>query len=205
MATVRLLERLGCRVEFPVEQTCCGQMHGNSGYREPAGDLAGRMAAVFDGAEAIVTPAASCAGFLRELLPELRGRLFELSEFLCDRLGVSDVGASSTARACYHPTCHSLRGLDLGDRPLRLLWAVSGLDLVELERADECCGFGGTFSVKNSDVSAAMLTDKLNRIEASGADTVVAVDNSCLMHLAGGLTRRGSAVRTLHLAELLAP
>jgi L-lactate dehydrogenase complex protein LldE len=160
------------------------------------------MAGVFAGAEAIVTPSASCAGHVREHAPELP--VHELCEFLTGVLGVDDVGASMRARVAYHPTCHSLRALALGDAPLRLLQAVRRLELVELDDADQCCGFGGTFAIKNADVSTAMLDDKLAAIERSGADTVAAVDNSCLMQIGGGLRRRGSSLRVMHVAEILA-
>ncbi|HEX2588020.1 MAG TPA: (Fe-S)-binding protein [Gaiellales bacterium] len=211
-ATVDLLERLGHEVEFREAQTCCGQMHLNSGYRDEARDLARRFVKVFHDAEVIVTPSASCAGMVRESYPlllgsdagDVPGRVFELTELLYDRLGVSDTGASFAERVCYHPTCHSLRNLGLGDRPEQLLRTVHGLELLPLEDADQCCGFGGTFAVKNADVSAAMLADKLDRIEESGAQVVTAVDNSCLMHIQGGLRRRRSSVRAMHIAEILA-
>ena len=201
-AMVDLLERLGHEVEFRPEQTCCGQMHANSGYASEGAALAARMARVLDGAEVIVTPSASCAGHLREHAPHLP--VHELSEFLTDVLGVEDLGARFPARVAYHPTCHSLRALRLGDAPLRLLGGVSGVELVELAGAEECCGFGGTFAIKNADVSTAMLDDKLAAIERSGAEVVTAVDNSCLMQIGGGLERRRSNVRTMHLAEILA-
>jgi L-lactate dehydrogenase complex protein LldE len=211
-ATVSLLERLGHEVEFREAQTCCGQMHLNSGYRDEARDLARRFVKVFHDAEVIVTPSASCAGMVRESYPlllgsdagDVPGRVFELTELLYDRLGVSDTGGSFAERVCYHPTCHSLRNLGLGDRPEQLLRTVRGLELLPLEDADQCCGFGGTFAVKNADVSAAMLADKLDRIEESGAQVVTAVDNSCLMHIQGGLRRRRSSVRAMHIAEILA-
>jgi L-lactate dehydrogenase complex protein LldE len=201
-AMVELIERLGHEVEFRPEQTCCGQMHTNSGYAGEGAALAARMARVLDSGEVIVTPSASCAGHLREHAPQLP--VHELSEFLTGVLGVEDVGARFPARVAYHPTCHSLRALRLGDAPLRLLGGVSGVELVELAGAEECCGFGGTFAVKNADVSTAMLEDKLAAIERSGAEVVTAVDNSCLMQIGGGLERRGAAVRAIHLAEILA-
>jgi L-lactate dehydrogenase complex protein LldE len=201
-AMVELLERLGHEVEFRPEQTCCGQMHMNSGYRDEGLQLAARMRRVFDGAEVIVTPSASCAGHVLEHAPGLP--VYELSQFLTDVLGVDDVGARYPARVAYHPTCHSLRALRVGDGPGRLLAAVEGLELVGIDEADQCCGFGGTFAVKNAEVSMAMLDDKLSAIERSGAEAVTAVDNSCLMQIGGGLSRRGSPVRTLHLAEILA-
>jgi L-lactate dehydrogenase complex protein LldE len=216
-AVVELLERLGHTVEFPEAQTCCGQMHANSGYRREAMPLLRRFVATFESYEAIVSPSASCVGMVRESYPrlvegdrelsaavaELAPRVYELTELLVDVLGVEDVGARLEARAVYHPTCHSLRGLRLGDRPLRLLRAVRDLELAELPRADECCGFGGTFAVKNAAVSTAMLEDKLADVSASGAQLVVAVDNSCLMHIGGGARHARLPIETRHLAEIL--
>ena len=204
-AVVRLLERVGCTVEFPLEQTCCGQMHMNSGYAREGMALAQRFARVFDDAEAIVTPSASCAGMLRQHVAEDEGpRVYELSEFLVDVLRVEDVGAHFPHRVTYHPTCHSLRELDVGDRPLRLLRAVSGIELVELPEAEECCGFGGTFAIKNAEVSSAILADKVRAVLNTRAEVVCAADNSCLMHIGGALSRQRTGVRTAHLAEVLA-
>ena len=217
-ATVRLLERLGQPVEFPLEQTCCGQMHANSGYFEV--DLVRRYVDTFLDYEAIVVPSGSCAGSIRHqhaMIARAGGdealavgaeataaKTYELSQFVVDVLGVEDVGAYFPHRVTYHPTCHSMRLLGVGDRPLRLLRNVRGIDLVELPHWDECCGFGGTFSVKNPDVSAAMLADKINGITSSGAEVVCAGDRSCLMHIGGGLERIRAGVRTMHLAEILA-
>jgi L-lactate dehydrogenase complex protein LldE len=209
-ATVQVLERLGHEVVFPEEQTCCGQMHLNSGYRDEARKLARRFVEVFDGYDVIVAPSSSCVGMVRDLYPQLvpdaglGERVFELSELLVHKLGVEDVGASFPHRVTYHPTCHSLRVTHVGDAPLRLLRNVRGLELVELPAADECCGFGGTFSVKNADTSLAMLDDKCAAIESTGASVCSAVDGSCLLHIGGGLEKQGSAVRALHLAEILA-
>jgi L-lactate dehydrogenase complex protein LldE len=203
-ATVELLERLGHEVVFPEEQTCCGQMHGNTGYADAGTALAARWERVFDGFEVVVSPSASCVGFVREHVPSSEGRLFELTEFLVDRLGVVDVGASFPHRVTLHPTCHSLRLLRVGDRPRRLLSAVRGIDLVELPEAEECCGFGGTFAVKNADTSMAMLSDKLRRVLDTQAEVCTAADNSCLMHIGGALRRQRAGVRTMHLAEILA-
>jgi L-lactate dehydrogenase complex protein LldE len=200
-ATVTVLERLGITVDFPREQTCCGQLHVNAGYAKEGLALARRFGEIFDGWDTIVTPSGSCAAHMRHQCPELP--VLELSEFLT-REGVEDVGASWSGRVAYHPTCHSLRLLGVGDAPTRLLRAVDGLELVDLPDADVCCGFGGTFAVKNADVSSAMLADKLAAIEASGADAVCACDSSCLMHIGGGLEKRGSRVRAVHLAEILA-
>ena len=204
-ATVAVLERVGVDVSFPREQTCCGQMHFNSGYSEEGLALAKRFERVFADAEVVVSPSASCVGMVREhCSPELGSRVFELSQFLVERLGVEDVGAYYPHRVTYHPTCHSLRALRVGDAPLRLLRAVHGIDLVELPEADECCGFGGTFAVKNPDVSAAMLTDKIGHVLETEAEVCTAGDSSCLMHIGGGLSRQRAGVRTVHLAEILA-
>ena len=204
-ATVRVLERLGHDVDFPEEQTCCGQMHFNTGYSEEGLALARRFERVFADAEVVVSPSASCVGMVREhCSPELASRVFELAEFLVKRLGLEDVGAYYPHRVTYHPTCHSLRVLRVGDAPLRLLRAVRGIDLVELGDAEECCGFGGTFAVKNPDVSAAMLTDKIAHVLSTEAEVCTAGDSSCLMHIGGGLARQRAGVRTVHLAEILA-
>jgi L-lactate dehydrogenase complex protein LldE len=204
-ATVRLLERLGCEVDFPLEQTCCGQMHMNSGYPREGVALARRFARVFEGAELVVTPSASCAGMLRQQLAEEEGPpVLELTEFLVDRLEVEDVGAHFPHRVTFHPTCHSLRELGVGDRPLRLLRSVSGIEFVELPQSEECCGFGGTFAVKNAEVSSAMLADKVRAVLDTGAEIVCAADNSCLMHIGGALSRQRTGVRSMHLAEVLA-
>jgi L-lactate dehydrogenase complex protein LldE len=203
-AVVRLLERLGHEVAFPEEQTCCGQMHFNTGYSEEGLALARRFERVFADAEVVVSPSASCVGMVREhCSPELASRVFELAELLVKRLGLEDVGAYYPHRVTYHPTCHSLRVLRVGDAPLRLLRAVRGIDLVELGDAEECCGFGGTFAVKNPDVSAAMLTDKIAHVLETGAEICTAGDSSCLMHIGGGLSRQRAGVRTVHLAEIL--
>ncbi|UKY48582.1 (Fe-S)-binding protein [Streptomyces inhibens] len=219
-AVVKLLERLGHTVRFPQAQTCCGQMHFNTGYRVEALPMVRRFAEVFADYEAIVTPSGSCAGMVREhhttlaaqygdarLQSRVRDvalKVCELSEFLVDVLGVTDVGAYFPHRVTYHPTCHSLRMLRVGDRPLRLLRAVKGIDLVELPEADSCCGFGGTFALKNPDVSHAMLADKVRAVQGTGAEVLCAGDNSCLMHIAGGLGRLRTGVGARHLAEILA-
>jgi L-lactate dehydrogenase complex protein LldE len=217
-AVVELLERLGHEVDFPEEQTCCGQMHGNSGYQEDATALMKRFVRVFDAADVIVSPSGSCAAMVREQYPYLAredpvllaevealgARTYELSELLVDVLGVEDVGAVFPHRVTYHPTCHSARLLHVGDKPLKLLRAVRDIDLVELPESRECCGFGGTFAVKNAETSTAMLTDKLRHVLDTKAEVVVAGDNSCLMHMGGGLSRGRTGVRTMHLAEVLA-
>ena len=221
-ATVAVLERLGHEVVFPAGQTCCGQMHANSGYRDEALRVARGFVRAFaaESADAIVAPSGSCVAMVREQLPllaeeagdealaaaarELGARTFELSELLVHELEVEDVGATFPHRVAYHPACHSLRVLRIGDAPLRLLRAVRGLELVELPDAATCCGFGGLFSTKLHEVSGAMLADKLAALRASGAEVCTAVDGSCLMHVGGGLSRAGDPIRALHLAEILA-
>jgi L-lactate dehydrogenase complex protein LldE len=219
-AVVEVLERLGHEVLFPEEQTCCGQMHANAGFQLEAIPLVQRFARTFADADLVVSPSASCVGVVREEYPrlaELAGdpslvrelealgpRVLEFSELLIDALRVEDVGAVFPHRVTYHPTCHSTRVLGVGDRPLRLLRAVRELELVELPEGEECCGFGGTFAVKNADTSMAMLTDKLRCVLDTGAEICVAADNSCLMHIGGALRRQRSGIRTMHLAEVLA-
>jgi len=207
-ATVQLLDRLDVEVAFPTEQTCCGQMHLNTGYEREGRSLAQRYTEVFAGFEAVVTPSGSCATCVRTHYPRIGVEgappTYELSEFLVDVLAVEDVGAYFPHRVTYHPTCHSLRGLRVGDKPLRLLRAVRGLDLVELPDAESCCGFGGTFAMKNAETSTAMLADKMRRVLDTGAQVCTAGDSSCLMHIGGGLSRLRTGVRTVHLAEILA-
>jgi len=203
-AVVSLLERLGCEVEFPLEQTCCGQMHVNSGYERDAEGLMGRFARVFGDYEAVVSPSASCVAHVREHIPSVSDQVFELTEFLIDQLGVVDVGASFPHRVTLHPTCHSLRLLQIGDRPKRLLSAVRGIDLVDLAGERECCGFGGTFAIKNADTSMAMLSDKVRNVLDTDAEVCTSADTSCLMHIGGALSRGRTGVRVMHLAEILA-
>lgn len=204
-ATRLILERLGVNI-VETEQVCCGQMHINSGYPELAKPLVDRVEKNFADVDYIVAPSASCIGSLREHedRPDLVAKSLDLSEFLIDILKVTDVGASFNHRVTFHTTCHSLRIAKLGDRPLRLLLAVKGIEVINLPAADSCCGFGGTFSVKNSDVSGAMLQDKMENISLTGAEYVVSADNSCLMHIGGGLQRSGSKTQVIHLAEILA-
>jgi L-lactate dehydrogenase complex protein LldE len=223
-AVVTLLERLGVEVGFPPEQSCCGQPQFNTGYRHDTEPLLRRYGTAFRGYDYIVTPSGSCAAMVRDNYPRMgakaaaegRGqeladlaatvvpKTYELTEFLTNVLKVTDVGAYYPRTVTYHPTCHGLRMLGLGDRPRALLTAVKGLDLVELPGAEECCGFGGTFAVKNAAVSAAMGADKARNITATGAEAVCTVDNSCQMHIGGTLARQGSAVRPVHIAEILA-
>jgi L-lactate dehydrogenase complex protein LldE len=210
-ATVSVLERLGHEVHVPEAQSCCGQMHLNSGYRREGASLAGRFVETFAEFDLVVAPSSSCVGAVRDLYPKLLGishpiieRTVELSELLVHRLGVEDVGASFPHRVVYHPSCHSLRVTRVGDAPLRLLRNVRGLELLELSGERECCGFGGTFALKNAETSSAMLADKCSAVQDSGADVCTAVDGSCLLQIGGGLSRRGSSCRVVHLAEILA-
>ncbi|HET6625554.1 MAG TPA: (Fe-S)-binding protein [Nocardioidaceae bacterium] len=218
-AVVTLLRRLGVDVEFPLAQTCCAQPMVNTGYLDEAVPVVRNFVSAFEGYDAIVTPSGSCAGCARHQHGMVARRsgdaslvsavaaapaTYELSEFLVDVLGVEDVGAYFPHRVTYHPTCHSLRMLRVGDRPLRLLRAVRGLSLTELPAAEECCGFGGTFAVKNAATSVAMGADKARHVRDTGAEVLVAGDNSCLMHIGGVLSRQQAGVRVMHLAEVLA-
>lgn len=219
-AVVRLLERLGVDLDFNPGQTCCGQMHANTGFRAEAFSQAKRLVRLYKDAEAVVVPSSSCVAMIRDQYPGLLSelgnatlrndfesllpRIFELSEFLIDKLGVDDVGAYFPHRVTYHASCHGLRGLHLGDRPVRLLSKVRGLELVPLENLDRCCGFGGTFSIKNAEVSSAMLSGKLRDVLSTRAEYCTALDNSCLMHLGGALHRQFAAMRTVHVAQILA-
>ncbi|MBN9111319.1 MAG: (Fe-S)-binding protein [Pseudonocardia sp.] len=219
-AVVTLLERLGHDVAFPAAQTCCGQMHVNTGYRREALGLVRHHVETFEPYDVIVAPSGSCVGSVRHQHADVAraagddtlaaraeavaSRTHELSELLVDVLGVEDVGAYYPHRVTYHPTCHSLRMLHVGDRPLRLLRNVRGMTLLELPGADQCCGFGGTFAVKNADTSTAMLADKMSNVISTGAEAVSAGDSSCLMHIGGGLSRLRTGTRAVHLAEILA-
>jgi L-lactate dehydrogenase complex protein LldE len=219
-ATVQVLERLGQAVEFPTEQTCCGQMHVNTGYQKQALPLVKRFAEVFAPYDAVVAPSGSCVGSVRhqhamlakrfgspelvEQVEAVAAKTYELSEFLVDVLGVTDVGAYFPHRVTYHPTCHSLRMLHVADKPIQLLRAVEAVELVELPDADQCCGFGGTFAIKNADTSTAMLADKMRNVLGTGAEICTAGDSSCLMHIGGGLSRIRAGAKTVHLAQILA-
>jgi L-lactate dehydrogenase complex protein LldE len=219
-AVVALLERLGVEVEFRPAQTCCGQMHANTGFRREAFSQARRLVKMYQDADAVVIPSSSCVAMIRDQYPglfeelgneELRGqfaallpKIYELSEFLVDKLGVEDVGAYFPHKVTYHASCHGLRGLHLGERPFRLLQNVRGLELVLLPNLDRCCGFGGTFSVKNGEVSSAMLAVKLQDVLGTGAEFCTALDNSCLMHLGGAMHRQFAGMKTIHMAQILA-
>lgn len=219
-AVVDLLERLGVEVDFPAAQACCGQPMVNTGYLDEAVPVVRTCVEAFAGYDAVVTPSGSCVGSVRHQhgivarrsgdpalvsgVADLAPRVHELSEFLVDVLGVTDVGAYFPHAVTYHPTCHSLRMLGVGDKPWQLLSAVRGIRLRELPSAEECCGFGGTFAVKNADTSVAMGADKARHVRETGAEVLVAGDNSCLLHIGGLLSRQRSGVRVMHLAEILA-
>jgi L-lactate dehydrogenase complex protein LldE len=219
-AVVRLLERLGVELDFQPQQTCCGQMHANTGFRDEAFSQARRFVRMYRDAETVVIPSSSCVAMMRDQYPglfeelgneELRDqfatllpRVYELSEFLIDRLGAEDVGAYFPHKVTYHASCHGLRALHLGERPFRLLSKVRGLELAPLPNLDRCCGFGGTFSVKNGEVSSAMLAVKLQDVLGTGAEFCTALDNSCLMHLGGAMHRQYAGMKTIHMAQILA-
>lgn len=219
-AVVSVLERLGHTVEFRSAQTCCGQLHFNSGYHKEARKLMRHFLKVFQGAEVICVPSSSCVAMIRDHFPkmaaetrdpqmirqvdEILPRVFEFSELLIDKLGVTDVGAFFPHAVTLHASCHSLRSLHVGDKPERLLRSVRGISLAELAASDQCCGFGGTFAVKNADVSAAMLSEKVRGVLDTGAEICAALDNSCLLHIGGALSRQQTGVRCLHIAQILA-
>lgn len=219
-AVVKILERLGCSVEFPKAQTCCGQMTTNSGYFDESIPSVKQYVKAFSGYDYVVAPSGSCTGAVREQHPmlarhtgdkglirevdEVSSKIFDLPEFLIDVLGVDDVGAYFPHRVTYHPSCHGLRFIKLGDKPYRLLSNVKGMTLVPLPMKEQCCGFGGTFCVKNPDMSAAMANDKARHVRETDAEYVVAGDNSCLMNIGGVLSRQNSGVKAIHLAEILA-
>lgn len=220
IAVVHILERLGHTVVFRPEQTCCGQMHYNTGYQRETIPLVRKFVELFAEDEIICSPSASCVAMIRDhygkaaqmagdaeleaRVSQIVPRVFEFTELLVGKLGVEDVGAYYPHRVTYHPSCHSLRMLRVGDAPLRLLRNVGGIDLVELPNQTECCGFGGTFAVKNAETSSAMLTDKVRNVLNTGAEICTAGDNSCLMHIYGSLHRQRAGVKTVHIAEILA-
>lgn len=216
-AAARLLARAGCAVECPSGQTCCGQPLYKAGRGAEARRLAHRFLDLFADAEAVVAPSGSCVHMVRSVYPRLladdpaarqraealAARTFELTEYLVRERGMTDTGAAFSGTVAYHDSCQVGRALGVRAEPLALLSAVRGLTLAELPRADECCGFGGPFAVQYEDVSAALLDDKLDAVGACGADAVAVAEPSCLLHLRGGLERRGGTVRALHVAEIL--
>jgi L-lactate dehydrogenase complex protein LldE len=214
---VNVLERLGIAVEVPPQQTCCGQPAFNSGFRKEAREVAKRFLDVFEGDTPIVCPSGSCTAMVRNFYPvlfrddpaelervsRLSARLWEFTEFIADGLGEEKVGGSLAANATCHKCCHALREIGVDEQPSRLLKSIPGLELRPLERSEVCCGFGGAFSVKMPDISTAMLKEKLDNVEKTGAQLLIAGDTGCIMHMEGGLRRRGSPVQVAHTAEVL--
>lgn len=219
VSAVEVLRRAGCEVVFDERQTCCGQPAFNTGYRREARKFAKRFIEIFEesDADAIVSPSGSCTAMVKhfyELFPDdaewraraekIAAKTHEFGSFLVNVLKIDEIGASGSGKVTWHDACHALRDLNIHNEPRRLLKNVKGMEFVELENADTCCGFGGTFSVKYPEISAAILDKKIAAIESSGASTVVACDTSCLMQIAGRLSRLGSSIKTKHLAEVLA-
>ncbi len=215
--TYRILKKVGCNVDYPLEQTCCGQPAFNTGYRKDAVYLAKRFIEIFSKYDYVVAPSGSCVSMVKifyeklelptdsqKKLAELKEKIFELSEFLVDILKIEDVGAKFSGKITYHESCHLLRELKIAQQPRILIKNVKGVEYVELHESDRCCGFGGTFSVKFSELSTILTADKIKNIEQSGAQYVVANDSSCLMNIDGVLKRKGSRIKTMHIAELLA-
>ena len=217
VAAVKVLEALGVEVDFPAGQVCCGQPAFNSGYRDEARTSARAYLRAFAGSEHVVSISGSCAAMVREHYPvlfegrpeheaarALARRTYEFSQFLVDVLGVTDLPVRYPARATFHHSCHTRRLLGVVDQPERLLGMIDGLECVPLPRAEECCGFGGTFSVKMPHISSSLVDDKVDHVLETGAGLLLGLDMSCLMNIGGRLTRRGADVRVKHLAEVLA-
>jgi L-lactate dehydrogenase complex protein LldE len=216
-SVVRLLRKYGCEVDFPALQTCCGQPAFNSGYREEAREVARQWIRAFEGSDYIVSPSGSCTGMVHHYYPELFkdepewaakaealiGKTYEFSQFLVDVLKVEDLRASFPCTVTYHPSCHAMRLLGVRSQPLELLSRVDGIQLVDLPNREECCGFGGTFAVKMSEMSSAMADEKACNVLKTGAEVLVGTDMGCLMNIEGRLKKEGRNVRVMHLAQLL--
>ena len=217
-AMVHIFHKLGVPITCPTNQTCCGQPAYNSGYRHPAAIAAKHFIKIFEDSDIIVCPSGSCVNMVRNHFPELfrdeptwlrraeelAGRVFELSEYLVDGVGAEDLGARHNGKITYHDSCHLLRGLKIREQPRALIRNVAGAEFVEMNDSERCCGFGGAFSVKYPEISTAMLADKVKNIVNSGADTVIGCDMGCLMNIQGILSRVGSQIKTMHIAQLLA-
>ena len=219
-AVVKVLERLGHTVDFPASQTCCGQMHHNSGYANDTAGFVRNFVETFQSAEVICIPSASCTAMIHEnysalaarsgdsslqhAVEQILPRVFEFTQLLTTKLGITDLGAFFPYKVTLHTSCHSLRSLQVGNRPAELLHSVGGLQLSDLDQSDQCCGFGGIFAIKNPDTSAAILSEKIRCILDTEAGICTGLDNSCLMHIGGALRRQRTGVRTLHIAEILA-
>ncbi|MDA3789671.1 MAG: (Fe-S)-binding protein [Desulfobacula sp.] len=217
-AMAHVFEKLDIPVYIPLNQTCCGQPAFNSGYRKEAGKAAKRFIEIFENADTIVCPSGSCVDMVKHQYPNLfkdgslwkkrakaiSKKIFELTEYLVDVLGIKDVGACFKGKVTYHDSCHLLRNLGVADQPRKLMSHVRDLEVIEMKDSEKCCGFGGTFSVKYPDISTAILEEKVNNIIATGADAVVGCDISCLMNIQGMLSRRNSQIKALHIAQILA-
>jgi L-lactate dehydrogenase complex protein LldE len=217
-AMVKVFDKLGVSLTCPPDQTCCGQPAFNSGYRRQARVAAKHFIEVFEDSEIIVCPSGSCVNMVRHhyadlfqddlqwlrRAQDLAGRIYEFSEYLVDILGVEDVGARFDGRLTYHDSCHLLRGIGVAQQPRKLLYRVAGANFIEMRDSDYCCGFGGTFSIKYADISNSMVTDKVKNIINTGADVVVGCDMGCLMNIQGKLSRMGSPIKVMHIAQILA-
>lgn len=214
--TVEILERVGCEVDFPDTQTCCGQPAYNSGYVEKTKETMKHMMNVFRDSEYVVGPSGSCVAMLREYedifrgdpeweeeAKKLAGKSFELTQFLVDVLGIVDVGSTFKGKVTYHPSCHMTRLLGVKDAPKKLLEQIKGVELVDLPQGEDCCGFGGTFSVKNAVISGRMVQEKVDHVVETEAEYLVGGDMACLMNIGGRLSREGRNVKVVHIAEIL--
>jgi len=218
VATVKVLRHLGVDVAFPEDQTCCGQIGFNAGYRKEAADVARHFVDTFESYDYVVAPSGSCASMIKNYYPELFGddpemlerakavgeKTYEFSDFIVNVLGVTEVGGTATGLVTYHDACHLLRELGISEEPRSLIAGVRGVEMQEMAKSDACCGFGGLFSAKFPEISTAMLDEKLQNVADTGASSVVANDCGCLMQMRGALRRSGSAVHPKHIAELLA-
>lgn len=215
-ATVELLERLGCEIDFPESQICCGQPAYNSGYVEETKPAMKKMIEAFEHAEYVVSPSGSCAYFFKEYPHIFKGdpiwepraqaladKTYELTQFIVEVLGVTDVGASLEGKATYHTSCHMTRLLGVKEAPMKLLGNVKGLEFTELPEKDKCCGFGGTFSVKMAHISEQMVDEKVQHVEETEADILIGADAGCLMNIGGRIGRKGKPIKVMHIAEVL--
>ncbi|MEC0208562.1 (Fe-S)-binding protein [Paenibacillus ehimensis] len=216
-SVVRLLHRYGCEVDFPRQQTCCGQPAYNSGYQDDAREVARNLIRAFEHSDYVVSPSGSCTGMVHHYYPQLFenepewkakaekliGKTYEFSQFLVNVLGVKDLGAVYEGKATYHPSCHAMRLLGVREEPGELMAHIEGLELVELPRKEDCCGFGGTFAVKMADMSEAMVCEKAANVCATNADLLIGTDMGCLMNIGGRLNKENKPLRVMHLAQLL--
>jgi L-lactate dehydrogenase complex protein LldE len=216
-SVVRLLSRYGCEVDFPEQQTCCGQPAFNSGYQNEAREVARNMIRAFEHSDYVVSPSGSCTGMVHHYYPQLFAdepewllraeqlveKTYEFSQFLVNVIGVTDIGASFNSKVTYHPSCHAMRLLGVREEPGTLLAHVKGLELIDLPKKEDCCGFGGTFAVKMADMSEAMVCEKAGNVCSTGAEVLVGTDMGCLMNIGGALNKDNKPIRVMHLAQLL--